>query len=191
MIKDFIPVRTSLASGLVVKQHLLERNKYPQPTVHRDEILLTGSINIGTIEGGPGGIFNQFNGLATSPVGTKGLGPDNEFNVTQSFSVTTPSLTGSINTIHDSQDEFYNGEFSGSTLLVSNGELNEGCEQFKSVNTTAVTYQIRSYNSLNYDFNSFINPENLPFDGYIQVWFQDNSSPALPSPNPTFPSLTS
>lgn len=76
-------------------------------------------------------------------------------------------------------------------MLVSNGELNEGCEQFKSVNTTAVTYQIRSYNSLNYDFNSFINPENLPFDGYIQVWFQDNSSPALPSPNPTFPSLTS
>ena len=27
MIKDFVPARTSLASGIVVKQHLLERNK--------------------------------------------------------------------------------------------------------------------------------------------------------------------
>jgi hypothetical protein len=33
MIKDFIPARTSLASGIVIKQHLLERNKYPQPQV--------------------------------------------------------------------------------------------------------------------------------------------------------------
>jgi hypothetical protein len=33
MIKDFVPARTSLASGIVIKQHLLERNKYPQPQV--------------------------------------------------------------------------------------------------------------------------------------------------------------
>ena len=32
MIKDFVPVRTSLASGIVVKQTLLERQKYPVPT---------------------------------------------------------------------------------------------------------------------------------------------------------------
>ena len=34
MIKDFVPARTSLASGIVIKQHLLERNKYPQPQVY-------------------------------------------------------------------------------------------------------------------------------------------------------------
>jgi hypothetical protein len=34
MIKDFVPARTSLASGIVIKQHLLERNKYPQPKVN-------------------------------------------------------------------------------------------------------------------------------------------------------------
>jgi hypothetical protein len=34
MIKDFVPARTSLASGIVIKQHLLERNKYPQPQVN-------------------------------------------------------------------------------------------------------------------------------------------------------------
>ena len=36
MIKDFIPARTSLASGLLIKQHLLERNKYPQPQLDID-----------------------------------------------------------------------------------------------------------------------------------------------------------
>ena len=32
MIKDFVPANTSLSSGVVIKQHLLERNKYPTPT---------------------------------------------------------------------------------------------------------------------------------------------------------------
>jgi hypothetical protein len=32
MIKDFIPARTSLASGVVIKQHLLERNKVTTST---------------------------------------------------------------------------------------------------------------------------------------------------------------
>jgi hypothetical protein len=33
MIQDWIPARSSLASGVVIKQTLLERNKYPQPEV--------------------------------------------------------------------------------------------------------------------------------------------------------------
>jgi hypothetical protein len=33
MIQDFIPAHTDLAAGIVIKQHLLERNRYPQPQV--------------------------------------------------------------------------------------------------------------------------------------------------------------
>ena len=33
MIKDFTPAQTSLISGIVIKQHLLERNKYPIPKI--------------------------------------------------------------------------------------------------------------------------------------------------------------
>ena len=79
MVKDFIPARTSLASGLVVKQHLLERNKYPQPQVTQSLELLTGSIQskqmwiesmsgsimssslIESFNGGAAGMFNPFN----------------------------------------------------------------------------------------------------------------------------------
>ena len=185
MIKDFIPARTSLASGLVVKQHLLERNKYQQPSVQREEILLTGSIDMVAISGGAAGVFNKFNGLSTSPVGTTGLGPDNIFNVTQSWNETYSSLSGSITQLHDSQAEFYNGEFSGSTLLITNGELNAGCDEFKNVSPIGAEFQIRSYSSLIYNFDDFITILNDPLDGYIQTWFQDSDSNTLPAPNPT------
>ena len=188
MIKDFIPARTSLASGIVIKQHLLERNKYKQPTIQPlTDIILTGSINVSTITGGAGGMLNPFNGLATSPVGTKGLGPDNRYGITQSFSEANSGFSGSITRTISNQDEFYTGEFSGSTLIISNGELNEAAKEFKEINPTGAPYGIRAYTSDDYNFSNFINTLNNPTNGFIQTWFQDDSTSGdLPSPNPTF-----
>jgi hypothetical protein len=325
MIKDFIPARTSLASGLVIKQHLLERNKYPQPQVTQSLELLTGSINISSISGGAAGMFNPFNneynlnitssietttfnfsanvqnitppseldttlsfggGIITTTApsleyfesfisasydgnpnlwvevggegikivngfnsgsgfnnatrarvadinlssnnltlasgysigglgsgaymftfytASAGVGATNfqsssqaivnvedyyynispQFNITQSFTVTTPSLLESITKTHRSQDEFYNGELSGSTLIISNGELNEDCAQFKFINPKGGNYGIRSYNSTDNNFSEFINAQNFPLQGFIQTWFQDDASAALPAPNPS------
>ena len=39
MIKDFTPARAGLASGIVVKQTLLERNRYPQPKVNTNSVI--------------------------------------------------------------------------------------------------------------------------------------------------------
>jgi len=185
MIKDFIPVRTSLASGLVVKQHLLERNKYPQPQVSYEDKIYTGSIDMVAISGGAGGVFNKFNSLTTSPSGSLGAGPNNEYNITQSWSETFKILSGSVSKTNDSQYEFYNGEFSGSTLIISNGELNEECDWVKNVDPQGATYKIRSYNSTDDTFDNFITPSNHPFDGYIQIWFQDDSASPLPPPSPS------
>jgi hypothetical protein len=153
MIKDFVPARTSLASGVVIKQHLLERNKYPQPQTDINSTIAYGSsgsinnipliyqdisvsgtvapqwndYNEGTIEnfsGGTGGTMDIFNGLSTSPVGTNGTGPDNIFDITQSWSETVPSPLGFVTTLHDNQDEFYDGEFSGSMITVTTQSLN-------------------------------------------------------------------
>jgi len=55
MIKDFTPARSSLASGVVVKQTILERSKYPEPLVAVSQSEFTGSIDTAFIEGGPGG----------------------------------------------------------------------------------------------------------------------------------------
>lgn len=121
MIKDFVPARTNLASGVVIKQHLLERNKYPQPQLSYVDETITGSIkpqwndyNSGTIEhfeGGAAGVVNSLN---------------IESNISQSWYVTHTIPSGSITTLHDDQSEFYNGEYSGSHIVVSTQNLTSG-----------------------------------------------------------------
>jgi hypothetical protein len=152
MIKDFVPARTSLASGVVIKQTLLERNKYPQPQTDINSTIAyygSGSINNlpfvfqnievsgtvapqwndyqpGTIEnfsGGTGGSFEPFNGINTSPYGLNGTGPENIFGITQSWTEGIVTPLGIANTIHSTQDEFYDGEFSGSALIVTTQSL--------------------------------------------------------------------
>jgi hypothetical protein len=50
MIKDFTPARTSLATGIVIKQTLLERKKYPLPQVTTNsEITWVGSPTTRTL----------------------------------------------------------------------------------------------------------------------------------------------
>jgi hypothetical protein len=325
MVKDFVPARTSLASGIVIKQHLLERNKYPQPQVTYSNHYYTGSVTshqvwdhingvsyisssrIESFSGGPGGMFNEFNlppkytqflfntntttpitlkvysdirgeldtltlNLGTSYSGSTSLleaydgehfyvealpldasqltasinwsvsdniNPPYSFHSLASssllqqlsyinpfisetsslqgsnivwetssgyFSVnylpkdtlyksdvnfqrwneTTPSLSGSVTKVHDSQREFYDGEFSGSTLLITNGELNPGCDEFKNVSTTGANYKIRMYSGSDYSFGPFIDTLNLPLDGNISIWYQNPTSPTLPYPDPVF-----
>jgi hypothetical protein len=126
MIKDFVPARTSLASGVVIKQTLLERNKYPQPQVSQETVTYTGSIEstqlwdpitqqkyishslIETFDGGAGGVFNTFNTVT---------------NTSQSWYETLTTPSGSVTVLHNSQDEFYDGEFSGSIITVTTQSL--------------------------------------------------------------------
>ena len=107
MLQDWTPARTSLASGIVVKQHLLERNKYPVPQIEFTQSEYTSSISMYEISGSDGGAMN-----ITSIV-------------TQSWTGANPSVSGSIPFTQDSEDEFYNGQFSGSIVEVTNGELGD------------------------------------------------------------------
>jgi len=218
MIKDFIPARTSLASGIVIKQHILERNRYKAPTATTDNTIAkygkSGSIiwneplifkNIeisGTVKpqwndfedgrvynpvGSSAGTFNKFNSTTTSPSGSEGNGPNNIFNVTQSWNETYPTLSGSVTVLHDSQDEFYNGEFSGSTLIITDQNLNPGCDPFKNVNPVGVPYYgVRFYGeelpppvglSEFYDLTPFLSQFNHPTEGYISIWFEKQDRP--------------
>jgi len=106
-LQDFIPVKTSLASGAIVKQNLLERNKYPVPQMEFTQSEYTSSISMYEISGSNGGSMN-----ITSIV-------------TQSWTGTNPSLSGSVPFTQNSEDEFYNGQFSGSFIEVTNGELGD------------------------------------------------------------------
>jgi hypothetical protein len=108
LIKDFIPARTGAATGAIVKQHLLERNRqrpaqveYTQPeytasvtSVARD--YQTGSIGVFT--GGAGGSVNSLTTTA------------------QAWSSSILTKAGIVSGINSSQYEFFNGQYSGSTL---------------------------------------------------------------------------
>ncbi len=126
-------------------------------------------------------IFHDVYTYSTSP----------QFNITQSYSITTPSLSGSVTRIHRSEDEFYNGELSGSTLVVSNGELNEDCEQFKFVNPQGGKYGIRTYSSASGDsFGVFINSNQKPLNGFIQTYFIEDNQTGIPTANPVAPPVS-
>ena len=228
MIKDFTPARTSLASGVVVKQHLLERNRqrpaqatsslhdYEGLVVNLPKDYSSGSTDfpqystqgsaIYKFTGGTGGSFERFNGLSTYPSGSKGLGPDNRFNLTQSWSESADySIINGVNFNqsnsffisssggagkypgrsvfdHSDQSEFYDGIFSGSNISVFVQPLNPGCEPYLKVSDTPINYRVLFYS---YTDNiqgsvtrqSFLQNTNSPLPGEAWVASSRNSPP--------------
>jgi hypothetical protein len=106
-IKNYVPARTSVSTGIVIKQHLLERNRrrpvqlsevtkiavtpsggFNTPIV-RENLELTSSIEIGSFSGGTGGVYLIIQVL---------LNLDNYL---------TPN---------HGKKEFYDGEYSGSNF---------------------------------------------------------------------------
>ena len=221
MIKDFTPARTSLASGVVVKQHILERNRLRPAQVtsslHDYEGLVvnlpknyssgstdypqysTSGSSIYKFSGGTGGSFENYNSITTYQSGSKGLGPDNRFFLTQSWSESFDygaidrSVINSLlfnqsssqfisasykgiryGQIHNDQSEFYNGIFSGSFIEVTDQVLNPNCGPYLKV-----TDQGALYKPIYFGFDSstdgavtpdaFIDPANIPPKGYIWV----------------------
>jgi hypothetical protein len=147
MLQDFIPARSDLAAGIVVKQHVLERNKYPTPQVTLTASLaniasgstnipyvvqdqtITASILVGNITGSNGGTMPDLFGQTQS---------FNYFsNITQSWSGSNLTPSGYVGYIHDSQDEFFNGELSGSILTVTTGSLSDCNVEIYQVYTTS------------------------------------------------------
>ena len=132
-IKSYVPARTSLSTGVIVKQHLLERNKtdaisafninsaiaitpetgsdswgYTNQTgfnsvISNKNLLISSSIGMYSLTGSAGGSINKFN-IPTSSIS----------DFTQSWDY-TENFTGQILS-NSTQDEFYNGEYSGSNV---------------------------------------------------------------------------
>jgi hypothetical protein len=137
-IQDFTPARTSLAAGIIIKNTLLDRNRYPVPQVSPsasiafigsgstnipyvvEDQTITGSISVGNIEGGNGGSMPDLLGQTSSLYAYP-----NAVNITQSWTGSTPSTSGSVPFTQISQEEFFNGQLSGSNLVVTNGILSD------------------------------------------------------------------
>jgi len=158
MIKDFVPARTSLTSGVVIKQHILERNKYPQPQVEWEELDYSGSIDTAFMSGSTGGTFNQYNTTTFA----------------QDWIQTYEGPTGISYISHSSQDEFYNGELPGTEFVVTNGELTSANE-YTLPSLTENLYSPTLYVSNITSLEDFLNINTSPNLGEVYLWYDTGS----------------
>jgi len=201
MVQDWIPARTALSSGIVIKQTTLERNKYPVPQLSPsssiafygsgstsgsgtitwstpfivEDLIITGSgIQMYQITGSSGGTMPDLFG-ETSSFYTG----NNVVNITQSWTGTTPSLLGPVAFTQSSQTEFFDGELSGSNILVTDGDLN-GDNPFLKPEDTILFYTASYYNDNIIPVNNFLNQNTSPNNGEIYLLFDDTSIPSIP-----------
>ena len=98
-------------------------------------------------------------------------------NITQSWSGNNDTIAGLVSYVHNTQDEFVNGEFSGSILEVANQSLiDEDCKQLLKVNTTLINYKPYFYKSTITSLGSFLDLNTTPNDGEIYIFWNDVES---------------
>jgi hypothetical protein len=180
MIQDFVPARTDLATGVIIKQHILERNRYRSPQVDWEDNQYTGSVTslssgyatgskIYTFTGSTGGTVPYL--LSTT---SSGYYPP-FINISQSWSEVVQTPSGSLVKIHDNLEEFYNGEFEGTTIIATTQSLIDGdCQQFLDVNTTEVQYKpiLYLYNgSAPISQSVFLSSDIIPSAGEILLYY--------------------
>jgi hypothetical protein len=109
MMRDWMPARASADTGIVVKSHMLERNKYAR---HEPYVQISASISaipMLTVEGSaPGGVLYNTSYSASIPVQY------------QSNSIYLATSSGYIYEASNGGIQNYTGEYSGSNLYVSN-----------------------------------------------------------------------
>jgi len=195
MIEDFTPARTSLSSGVVIKQHLLERNRQRPAQVSSTFEQYSGSVRnlpkdyslgpgdypqysdsgsaIYKFGGGTAGSFEPFNSLKTTVSGSLGLGTDNRYFVTQSWEESWMTFSGSAPIDRSDQREFYNGEFSGSTVPVG---IKDICSAYFKVGNNVYSYVPVFWSANGYSNTAiiseqnFLSPVNQPPPGFVWFW---------------------
>jgi hypothetical protein len=180
MIQDFVPARTDLATGVIIKQHILERNRYRSPQVDWEDNQYTGSVTslssgyttgskIYTFTGSTGGTVPYL--LSTT---SSGYYPP-FINISQSWSEVVQTPSGSLVKIHNNLEEFYNGEFEGTTIVATTQSLIDGdCRQFLDVDTTEVQYKPILYKfngSAPVNQSTFLGSTVTPSAGEILLYY--------------------
>ena len=159
IIKDFVPARSNISTGIVIKPHLLDRSKIKQPEVKWSNQTSPDFIHTGTQLDYTGSYystnFSIDGNIETAFItGSTGLGSG----YTSSYTETYANPSGGFQTLtRNNHDEAsYTGEYSGSIVRVSNGELTkENDFKHSSLNLTgSEEFRISNYNSLKGDINS-------------------------------------
>jgi hypothetical protein len=158
MIKDFVPARANLSTGIIIRSHILERNKYAR---HQPTAIIEGSlsaIDMVYVEGSaPGGYL--YNTSYTASVPVQYLSPYIYMSASVSASQVIGAGLGSIPYISNTGVENYTGQYSGSTIFISNYFPQVDVSSYLAPNTSSVPYTAVSGNIMftTYSINYLIN----------------------------------
>ncbi len=123
MVKDFVPVRASATTGIIIKPHLLERGKIKQPALSLTQPEYSASIDTAFLEAQDGGVID-------------------DLSTTNTVDIKTP--TGTVTETRTTGVEKYNGELGGSFIDVVTGELNDE-NPFKHEVHPELNYSLTEY----------------------------------------------
>mgnify|MGYP003396739107 CR=1 FL=1 len=162
MVKDFIPARSTADTGIVIKPHLLQRNKAKSVILVGSQPEYTGSIDTAFIEGGNGGVFKS---ITQATIGE-------EVSTTYSSSIQTP-LGLAIDTRHSHQEASFDGELRNSVVTVSNGELNRS-NLFKTPTFFTNTFDVNRW--LNVEGLCILNPYNTYTNVHGGIYYSGSNN---------------
>jgi hypothetical protein len=175
-IKDFVPARANVSTGIIVKSHILERNKYArhEPSASIDQI--SQSIDMLTLSGEPGNIISGSTEWSIDRVTPLGLVPFTSSQgvekLTGEFGGTTINVTngnelsqlensngtlGSVGPISVNLGALYQN-VTGSVRSVKFLDLDYTSNQLTPINLGLITQSID--NSVNDNYNTYTNPNN-------------------------------
>jgi len=177
-IKDFIPARSNISTGIIVKSHLYERNKYARNEPSMSFQDYSQSIDMVEVSGSDGGALSgstYWDGFVSTPIGLA-------------------SYTSSRGI------ERFNGELSGSKIEITNGQAFDQDEWSSLPGTGSgfievslgATYQnistsVKSQTLLDLDYNSDqLKPVNYNAVTYSINESQVNNYAAYTNPNNPF-----
>jgi len=132
MVKDFVPARSTVNTGIIIKPHVIGRSKAKSVIATGSKPEYSGSIDTAFISG---------RNTTTFKIG------ESEYSTAYNDYNQTP--TGiDLGTSHLQNEARYNGEISGSTLPISNVNLNNA-NIYKDLAYSAIPYQINFLSSSN------------------------------------------
>jgi hypothetical protein len=157
MIKDFVPAKANLSTGLVINTNILERNKIARHEPVFEFVDYSGSIETAFISGS--------NGL------------DKIYNTSYTSSV--PSLSGSIPRIYTQNKELFNGELGGTIITVHSQSQNNIVYELNSIptNSTQALYDAFYKIPINPTLNNVM--DDRVSLSYLKVDYSTN--PILPA----------
>jgi hypothetical protein len=109
MLRDWVPARTSADTGIVIKSHMLERNKYPRKEPTYTTSSYDADYELLILSGSDGGtVVGNTNYIQSIPI---------QYNGTASIALTASFGTVFVSSSNDIQK--FTGEFSGSYINVT------------------------------------------------------------------------